>query len=64
MHLSSSVPTLFFVREWDLDGNELIDNYYLDLDDAVKEVMTSCNMSTLNTPEEVWLAEKLLEINQ
>ena len=37
-------------------GNEIIDN-------AVKKVVSNGNMSTLNCPEEVFLAEKLIEIN-
>ena len=37
-------------------GNEIIDN-------AVKKVVSNGNMSTLNCPEEVFLAKKLIEIN-
>ena len=33
------------------------------VDEAVKKVISMGNMSTLNAPEEVWLAEKTLEIN-
>ena len=60
---------------WDLDGNELLDMGLMgigtntlgyshpDVDDAVRDVVTKGNMSTLNCPEEVELAEKLVEIN-
>jgi glutamate-1-semialdehyde aminotransferase len=34
-----------------------------DVDDAVLQTIKNGNMSTLNCPEEVWLAEKLIEIN-
>ena len=80
MHLPELWPSYFSktkgCRVWDLDGNELIDTYYMGVgtnilgyshpvvDDAVKEVISKGNMSTLNAPEEIWLAEKLLEINQ
>ena len=37
-------------------GNEEVDN-------AVSEIITKGNMSTFNCPEEVYLAEKLIEIN-
>ena len=60
---------------WDLDGNELLDMGLMgigtntlgyshpEVDDAVRNVVTKGNMSTLNCPEEVELAEKLVEIN-
>ena len=60
---------------WDLDGNELLDMGLMgigtntlgyshpEVDDAVRNVITKGNMSTLNCPEEVALAEKLVEIN-
>ena len=60
---------------WDLDGKELIDmsimgigtntlGYGNDMvDAAVMETIKKGNMSTLNCPEEVFLAEKLIEIN-
>lgn len=60
---------------WDLDGNELIDMCIMgigtntlgygndEVDAAVLETVKSGNMSTLNCPEEVYLAEKLIEIN-
>lgn len=60
---------------WDLDGNELLDIGLMaigtntlgyshpEVDDAVRAVVTKGNMSTLNCPEEVELAERLVEIN-
>tara|TARA_B110000027_G_C16120295_1_gene302470 strand:+ start:2326 stop:3633 length:1308 start_codon:yes stop_codon:yes gene_type:complete len=60
---------------WDLDGKELIDMSIMgigtntlgygndEVDAAVMETIKSGNMSTLNCPEEVYLAEKLIEIN-
>jgi glutamate-1-semialdehyde aminotransferase len=60
---------------WDLDGNELIDMSIMgigtntlgygndEIDAAVMETVKKGNMSTLNCPEEVYLAEKLIEIN-
>ena len=60
---------------WDLDGNKFIDMSIMgigtntlgyghpEVDDAVMQNIKNGNMSTLNCPEEVYLAEKLLEIN-
>ena len=60
---------------WDMDGKELIDmsimgigtntlGYGNDIvDTAVMNTIANGNMSTLNCPEEVYLAEKLIEIN-
>lgn len=60
---------------WDLDGNELVDMSIMgigtntlgygneEVDAAVLETVKKGNMSTLNCPEEVYLAEKLIEIN-
>lgn len=60
---------------WDLDGKELIDMSIMgigtntlgygndEVDAAVLETIKKGNMSTLNCPEEVYLAEKLIEIN-
>ncbi|WP_445721058.1 aminotransferase class III-fold pyridoxal phosphate-dependent enzyme [Flavobacterium sp.] len=62
-------------KVWDLDGNELIDMSIMgigtntlgygndEVDAAVMETVKKGNMSTLNCPEEVYLAEKLIEIN-
>tara|TARA_B100000795_G_scaffold234805_1_gene194144 strand:+ start:11522 stop:12829 length:1308 start_codon:yes stop_codon:yes gene_type:complete len=60
---------------WDLDGNKLIDMSIMgigtnslgygndEVDNAVLETVKKGNMSSLNCPEEVYLAEKLIEIN-
>ena len=60
---------------WDLGGKKYIDCSImgigtntlgygnLEVDNAVKNIITLGNMSTLNCPEEVYLAEKLIEIN-
>ena len=60
---------------WDLDGKELLDMSIMgigtntlgygndEVDAAVMETVKKGNMSTLNCPEEVYLAEKLIEIN-
>lgn len=62
-------------RVWDLDGREYIDAGFMaigtntlgyshpEVDDSVREVVTKGNMSTLNAPEEVLLAERLVQIN-
>lgn len=62
-------------RIWDLDGRELIDMSIMgigtnslgygndEVDSAVLETIKKGNMSTLNCPEEVYLAEKLIQIN-
>lgn len=62
-------------KVWDLDGKELIDMSIMgigtntlgygndEVDAAVMETIKKGNMSTLNCPEEVYLAEKLIEIN-
>ncbi len=62
-------------KVWDLDGKELIDMSIMgigtntlgygneEVDAAVVETVKKGNMSTLNCPEEVYLAEKLIEIN-
>jgi glutamate-1-semialdehyde 2,1-aminomutase len=60
---------------WDLDGNKFIDMSIMgigtntlgyghpEVDAAVLQTIQQGNMSTLNCPEEVYLAEKLIEIN-
>lgn len=60
---------------WDLDGNEFIDMSIMgigtnvlgyghpEVDDAVRRTIDAGNMSTLNCPEEVYLAEKLVELH-
>ena len=62
-------------RLWDLDGRELLDMCIMgigtntlgyghpEVDAAVQEVVAKGNMSTLNCPEEVYLAEKLVELH-
>lgn len=62
-------------KVWDLDGREYIDMCIMgigtntlgyghpDVDAAVLETVAAGNMSTLNCPEEVYLAEKLIEIH-
>jgi glutamate-1-semialdehyde 2,1-aminomutase len=60
---------------WDLDGKEYLDMSIMgigtntlgygndEVDSVVMNVIKSGNMSTLNCPEEVYLAEKLVEIH-
>ena len=62
-------------KVWDLDGREYIDMSIMgigtntlgygqpEVDDAVRQTITAGNMSTLNCPEEVYLAEKLVELH-
>ncbi len=62
-------------RIWDLDGNEYIDMSIMgigtntlgyshpEVDNAVLDVVMKGNMSTLNCPEEVLLAERLIELH-
>lgn len=62
-------------RVWDLDGRELIDMSIMgigtnllgyghpEVDAAVASTVAAGNMSTLNCPEEVWLAERLVELH-
>ena len=62
-------------RVWDLDGRELIDMSIMgigtnllgyghpEVDAAVAATVTAGNMSTLNCPEEVWLAERLVAMH-
>lgn len=59
---------------WDMDGRELTDMSLMgigtntlgyghpEVDAAVRAVVDAGNMSTLNAPEEVWLAERLITI--
>lgn len=60
---------------WDLDGNKYIDMSIMgigtntlgyandEVDEAVREVTYKSNMSTFNCPEEVYLAQKLIDIH-
>ena len=62
-------------KVWDLDGNEYTDMFIMgigtntlgygdpEVDDAVRRAIDSGNMSTFNCPEEVYLAEKLIELH-
>ncbi|MBU1567019.1 MAG: aminotransferase class III-fold pyridoxal phosphate-dependent enzyme [Proteobacteria bacterium] len=62
-------------KVWDLDGREYTDMSIMgigtnilgyghpEVDDAVRSTIDSGNMSTLNCPEEVYLAEKLVELH-
>jgi len=62
-------------RVWDLDGRELIDMSIMgigtnllgychpEVDAAVAGTVAAGNMSTLNCPEEVWLAERLVSLH-
>jgi glutamate-1-semialdehyde aminotransferase len=62
-------------KVWDLEGKEYVDMSIMgigtnilgygheEVDAAVKQTIEQGNMSTWNCPEEVYLAEKLIEIN-
>ena len=62
-------------RVWDLDGRELIDMSMMgigtntlgyghpEVDAAVHAVVDAGNLTTLNAPEEVYLAERLVELH-
>jgi glutamate-1-semialdehyde 2,1-aminomutase len=62
-------------KVWDLDGKEYIDMCIMgigtntlgyghpEVDDAVRATVDAGNMSTFNCPEEVYLAEKLIEMH-
>ncbi len=62
-------------KVWDLDGNEYIDMSIMgigtnilgyghpEVDEAVMRTVHAGNMSTFNCPEEVYLAEKLIELH-
>jgi glutamate-1-semialdehyde 2,1-aminomutase len=79
MFLPDNWPSYFSeakgCKVWDMDGTELIDMSIMgigtntlgygndEVDSAVFNAIRKGNMSTLNCPEEVYLAEKLIEIN-
>ena len=44
-------------------GTNILGYSHPEVDPAVMDIVSNGNMSTLNAPEEVWLAEKLIEIN-
>jgi glutamate-1-semialdehyde 2,1-aminomutase len=62
-------------KVWDLDGKEFVDMTIMgigtntlgyghpEVDEAVLQTVAAGNMSTLNCPEEVYLAEKLIELH-
>ena len=62
-------------RVWDLDGREYIDMSIMgigtntlgyghpEVDEVVRQTIANGNMSTLNCPEEVYLAERLVELH-
>jgi glutamate-1-semialdehyde 2,1-aminomutase len=62
-------------KVWDLDGREYVDMSIMgigtnllgyghpEVDEAVRRTIDAGNMSTLNCPEEVWLAERLVELH-
>ena len=79
MHLPENWPAYYSKAKgcevWDLDGKKYIDVSIMgigtntlgyghkEVDEAVLNTIKHGNMSTLNCPEEVFLAEKLIEIN-
>ena len=79
MFLPDNWPSYFSeakgCKVWDLDGTELIDMSIMgigtnslgygndEVDSAVVNAVRKGNMSSLNCPEEVYLAEKLIEMN-
>jgi glutamate-1-semialdehyde 2,1-aminomutase len=79
MFLPNEWPSYFSkakgCRVWDLDGNEFIDMSVMgigtntlgygheEVDAAVMQTVSAGNMSTLNCPEEVYLAERLVELH-
>jgi len=79
MFLPDNWPSYFSKSKgcnvWDMDGEKYLDFSIMgigtnilgygheEVDSAVSQVIKSGNMSTLNCPEEVYLAEKLIEIN-
>lgn len=79
MHLPDSWPSYFSKTSgcsvWDLDGRHYYDYHLMgvgtnllgyshpEVDAAVVDVIKKGNLSTLNAPEEVLLAEKLIELD-
>ena len=79
MFLPDNWPSYFSkakgCKVWDLDGSELIDMSIMgigtnslgygnhEVDSAVINTVRNGNLSSLNCPEEVYLAEKLIEMN-
>ncbi len=71
-------PTYFLrakgVEVWDLDGRRLVDMFFgvgqstlgyghPEVDEVVRQVVDAGNMSSLNGPEEVYLAERLVALH-
>lgn len=79
MYLPKGWPAYFDRTEgcavWDLDGNKYLDLGFMGVgtnilgyshpkvDEAVRRVIDKGNLSTLNAPEEVYLAEALIELH-
>ena len=79
MFLPNNWPSYFSkskgCKVWDLDGKEYIDMSIMgigtntlgyghpEVDATVMEIVKKGNMSTLNCPEEVYLAERLIELH-
>ena len=79
LHLPGAWPTYFSSAKgcsvWDIEGRELCDTYLMgvgtntlgygheEVDEAVLGAVRDGNMSTLNAPEEVLLAEEILVFN-
>ena len=79
MHLPENWPSYFSRTSgcsvWDLDGRHYYDFYLMgvgtnilgyshpEVDAAVLQVVKDGNLSTLNAPEEVFLSEKLIELD-
>lgn len=79
MYLPSGWPAYFDRTDgcavWDLDGRRFLDLGFMGVgtnilgyshpvvDDAVRAVVDKGNLSTLNAPEEVYLAEALIELH-
>ncbi len=79
MHLPEKWPAYFSKAKgcevWDLDGQKYVDMAYMgigtntlgyghsEIDEAVRQTISAGNMSTLNCAEEVYLAERLVELH-
>ena len=79
MHLPAGWPSYFSrakgCRVWDLDdrmyvdvglmgvGTNILGYGHSKVDEAVSEAVAAGNMSTFNCPEEVWLAEQLVDLH-
>jgi len=79
MYLPENWPSYYEKTDgcyvWDLDGNKLLDMHIMGIgtntlgynhpkvDEAVLNTLKKGNMSTLNCPEEVLLAERLVELH-